>query len=241
MQVEHSFFVGIQDVGVDNRITYKALLEALTNMANIHGNLVGQGADDRAVSRLAWVVLNWKVEVRQRAKVCETILVRTWAQKYAGAFADRDYEVFGQDGSLLALATSRWAAVDIDSASIVRLTPELMDAYGCEPERQNFPGFRFQRVNKRGSSALSSIEFKVTKAMIDCNHHVHNPAYMDFAAEVLPEGLDTSLFDHLEISYKKEVKPGETVSVEYAREGEKHMVFVSDPTDGSLHAAIALY
>lgn len=35
MQLEHSFFIGIQDVGVNNEITNKALLEAFTNITNL--------------------------------------------------------------------------------------------------------------------------------------------------------------------------------------------------------------
>lgn len=241
MQVEHSFFVGVQDVGSGNEMSNKALLEALTNITNLHGALVGQGTKDQADKRLSWVVLNWKVDVLRRARVCDTILVRTWAQQYTRVSAGRDYEVFGPDGGLSARATSRWTVVDAGSASLLRLTPEIMDPFGCEPAHQNYPGFQFPRVGRRPAAPISSVELRVSKGMIDCNRHVHNPVYLDFAAEVLPEGLDSVLFDHMELSYKREVKPGETVLIEYAREGEKHVVYVSDRADGSLHAVIALY
>lgn len=122
MQLEHSFFVGIQDVGANNEITNKALLEAFTNITNLQGKLAGQGTNDKTSSHLS---------------------------------------------------------------------PEIMDVYGCEPEHQNFPDFKFGKVRKPETSFLSSQTFTIHKAMIDCNHHVHNPAYLDLVAEGLPEGLDT--------------------------------------------------
>lgn len=82
MQLEHSFFVGIQDVGANNEITDKALLEAFTNITNLQGKLAGQSTNDKTSSHLSWVVLNWKLQVTKRPKVCESILVKTWAQQY---------------------------------------------------------------------------------------------------------------------------------------------------------------
>lgn len=241
MQLEHTFFVGIQDTGADNKITNKALLEAFTNITCLHGERMGQGVNDKAASHLSWVVLNWKLQVFQRPRACESILVKTWAQQYHHLRAQRDYDVFNASGDRIAQATSVWLAVDAEKKTPVRLSPEIMDRYGCEPEHQNFPGFQFPRVQKRAAAPRTTQEFRVTKAMIDCNCHVHNPAYLNFAAEALPDGLDTVLFDHTEISYKKEVRPGETVRLEYEQEGERHLVYVSDPANGALHAVITLY
>lgn len=241
MQVEHQFFVGIQDVGTGSEITNKAILEVLTNITNIHGNLAGHSIQNMAVSHLAWMVLNWKLQVFERAKVGDTILARTWAQKYTNLTADRDYEVFNQDSRLLARATSRWIAIDTQRGSFTRITHELMDVYDCEPDHQNFPDFRFQRISRPDVPVIASMNFRVNKAMIDGNNHVHNPAYLDLAAEVLPEGLDTTLFDNLEVSYRREIKLGETVLLEYIKVGEEHIVFVSDNTDNALHADIKLY
>lgn len=241
MQLEQKFFIGIQDVGINNEITNKAFLEAFTNITNLQGNFVGQGANDKAQSHLSWVVLNWKLQVYHRPRVCESILVKTWAQRYNRLQASRDYDVFNASGEKIAQATSVWVAIDTEKETLVRLSPEIMDVYDCEPEHQNFPGFRFSKPNKPDIPAQSSLKFRVTKAMIDCNCHVHNPAYLDFAAEALPPELDTVLFNNLEITYKKEVKPAETVLLEYFNEDEKHTVLVSDCTDGALHAAITLY
>ncbi len=241
MQVSQDFFVGIQDVGVNNEITNRALLEALTNTANVHGNLVGQSIDDRLTNSFSWVVLNWKLRVFQRPKACETIRVTTWAQTYSMAHVYRDFTVADADGVCVAQATSNWVAADIVRGSVVRLGPEIMDVYGCEPDHQNFPGFKFQKLRKAEFPVQASALFTVNKSMIDCNRHVHNPAYLDLANEVLPDGIDSFPFENVEVSYKREIRPRETVLLEYSRDGETHRAVIRDQTDNALHAVILLY
>lgn len=241
MQAEQKFFVGIQDVGENNEMSNKALLECMTNVTNVHGNLIGQGTADREKTNLAWVVVNWKLQVYRRPRLCENITMKTWGQDHSRLQANRDYDVLDEQGNCVAKATSRWVAIRADDGSPVKLTPEIMDPYGCEPEHQNFPAFRFPRAKSLNLPVQAEAFFKVHKAMIDCNHHVHNPAYLDLAIEVLPEGLDTKHFSNVEISYKHEIKPGETVKMEYSFDGGIHYVMIKDEAGEEIHARIALY
>ena len=57
----------------------------------------------------------------------------------------------------------------------------------------------------------------------------------------MPEGLDTKHFNNVEISYKHEIKPGETVKMEYSFDGGIHYVMIKDEAGEEIHARIALY
>lgn len=241
MQAEQYFFVGIQDVGENNELNDKAFLEAMGNVTNIHGKIVGQEMGNKAIDGLAWVVLNWKLCVYSRPKACESYLVKTWARDYSRAEANRDFDVYNADGALIAQATSKWAVVDTAAGSVFRLTPEFMDAYRGEPEHINFPGFRFMKPRLSGLTPVSSLDFTVNKSMIDANDHVHNTAYLDLAAEILPGGADKLMQNNVEISYRREIKPHETVNLELYEDGEKRCVVIRDRDDASLHAYITLY
>lgn len=241
MQAEQEFFIGIQDVGINSEVTNKALLEALTNATNVHGKSVGQGTNDQGKSYISWVVLNWKLEVYQRPKICETILVKTWAREYSKIRAYRDYDIFNQKGEIIAKATSIWLAVNTETDKPIRLTDNIMGVYGCEPQHKNFPEFEFTKVAENDFPIVSEISFKVNKSMIDCNNHVHNTSYLDLANEALPEGMDEIHFNNIEVSYKKEITPHETVSIEYTTDSEKSYVFIRDESKCTLHATVVLY
>lgn len=241
MQAEQAFFIGIQDVGINHEATIKTFLEALSNTANIHGNSVGQGINDQGKSHLSWVVTNWKLEVYQRPKICETMLVKTWGQEYSKLRAHRDYDVFNQKGEIIAKATSIWIAINTETGKPIRLTDDIMSVYGREPQHKNFPNFEFTKDVDIDIPIVSKIRFKINKSMIDCNNHVHNPSYMDLVNEVLPEGMDEIHFNSIEISYKKEIGPREEVLVEYATDGGKSYVFIWDESKCILHATIIMY
>ena len=89
--------VGIEDAGLNNEITNKALLEIFTNVTNYHGYLIGQGTGHLDEMPLAWMVTNWKFEIFSRPTVCHHLTARTWAHEYTRAFAWRDYEAFDEE------------------------------------------------------------------------------------------------------------------------------------------------
>jgi len=241
LQAEQKFFVGIQDVGINYEMTNKALLEALTNAANVHGSSIGQGISDRDKSHMSWLVSNWKLEVYQRPKICETILVKTWAQEYSRTRAHRDYDIFNQKGEIIAKATSIWIAVNTETGKPIRLTDDIMGGFRGEPQHKNFPEFKFAKAVDMDFPILSEVRFKINKSMIDCNNHVHNPSYLDLVNEVLPEGMNEICFNKIEVSYKKEITLHEEVLLEYATKGEKNYVFIWDEGKSILHALVIMY
>lgn len=241
MQVEQDFFIGIQDVGINNEITNKAILEALTNTAIMHGDIVNQGINNIEKTHITWVVLNWKLEVYKRPKVCNKILVKTWAQEYNKIQANRDFEVLDEKGNIIAKATSKWVAINTKTERIEKLTEEIINPYECETDHNNFPNYEFEKINENELQTISETKFKICKPMIDCNNHVHNTSYLDIATEALPSKLDKVNFNNTEICYKKEIKPEEIVSIKYAIKDSKNYIIIKDNEEKQIHAIIKLY
>lgn len=241
MQVEQEFFIGIEDVGLNNEMRNKAFLEALSNTANVHGTLVGHGINEQGKRPVSWIVLNWKLEVYKRPKVCETIRVRTWSREYSRLRAYRDFDIFNQKGENIAKAASVWIAVNPETGKPLRLHEDIMSVYRSEPDHKAFPEYNFIEAVDTDLPIVSQTRFKINKSMIDYNNHVHNSSYMDLVNEVLPEGMDEVLFNNLEICYKKEITPHEEVLLEYAKDGEKNYVFMWDENRSVLHATVEMY
>ncbi len=241
MQLKSDFTVWMEDVRSGLRITDKALLEILGDMAMLHGMKIGQGINTRYIHHMVWMTLNWKMKITRRPKAGETITAVTWARDYTRVQAYRDYLILDSEGNELVRASSNWVVLDERTMAIKRLTPEIMDPYEQEPEREVFPGESFRRPPKEGPAVLAEIKYPILKCMIDENGHVHNTSYLDMVREVLPEDVDPESLTRLESSYKKEIKP-ETgyVIVSYGRENEDHVIRILDPADRSLHAEFVL-
>lgn len=241
MQVEHEFFIGMQDIGMNNEITNKAILETFSNMGNIHGNIVNQGVKDMDTTHLSWIVLNWKLEVYKRPKICETITVRTWAQEHSNIYANRDFEVFNENNEIVAKATSKFVILNTITGRPEKLTEDVIGGYKSEPEHKNFPNYQFEKINEDELKFISKIEFKINKSMIDYNNHVHNTAYLDLAREILPEKIDKINYNNIEIAYKKEIKPHDKVIIEYAKKKDKNYVLIKNEDESILHSVIVFY
>lgn len=238
MFVTHKIALGTEHVGATGRITNKAFVDWLCDAANVHSALVGQDWYDTENCKIGWLLMGWVCEIYDRPVPHGEVTVRTWMQNSTRAMSDRDFEVYGPDGKLLGRATSRWMAIDIKRGMLMRLTDEVVAPYQAETETISLPGATFIDANRFNLTPVSTKEFNVLRSMIDGNGHVHNTCYLDIAMEALPQELAYAPFRHFEVCYKKEIKPGAKVILEYCVDGDKHYVVMRSPEDNKIHAIV---
>ena len=61
MFFKNEFKMGIKDVGIDNKIKNKAILEILENTATYHADLVGGGIKNIQEIKTTWVLLVYPI------------------------------------------------------------------------------------------------------------------------------------------------------------------------------------
>ena len=112
MVFEQQFKMGIKDIGNNNFIKNRAILEMLENIGAYHSDLAGYGAGDIEKTHVAWILAGWKLNVIKRPKYGQTINIKTWGRDMSRATTYRDFEVFNEQGKLCAIATSKWVLVN---------------------------------------------------------------------------------------------------------------------------------
>ena len=235
MEIRQDFFVRMEDTGKDYRLSNKGCLTMLSNLACIHGCKVGQGVMDREKCHMSWMVVGWRLQVHQRPMLTETVRGITWASGAGRLQTARDFILYDARGDTAARATSSWLVLDEHNTRILRMAPDIIEPYGMEPERQNFPGFSFPRE----APAFTPERIKtvqISRAMIDCNDHVHNTAYLDLFDEPLPDGEEIDHFNDLTIVYKKEIRPEERVDVSWGYSGEGRVAVIRESGTAVTHA-----
>ena len=144
-----------------------------------------------------------------------------------------------KNGDLCAIATSKWALIDIRSRKMARLTEDIISKYELE-EKDVFSIKELNRL-KEPNNYSSSIFYTVKRKDIDLNNHMHNLYYLDLAYEALPEEVyQQRPFDNVRITYKKEITLGETVLCKYAKTENKHIIVIKDKNDEIVHSIIEL-
>lgn len=241
MIIEHEYEVKLSEIRRDNRVTNKSLLSYLEDIGGIHSNIVGYGVLDISKTHLTWVLLEWKLQVIRRPKYAEKIKVVTWSKEAVKFYAYRDFEIYDMDGNVIAKAISKWVLIDIEKSKIVRIDNEIAPKYYPETNKTVFENEEFEKIKEPEEYELET-EYKVKRSDIDVNKHMHNLNYINLAVEALPEEIyQKEEFNNIRITYKKEIKLGETVKCKYANQDGRHIVVIKSEDNKILHAIVELY
>lgn len=239
MFVEHNFFIGARDINSLKELTNTALLSYLEDIACIHSDMVGYGLSDIEKSKKTWILLSWKVKVLQRPKFSDNLKVKTWSRLIDKFYAYRDFEIYDMEGNIIAIATSKWIFIDIESGKIIKISEEVASAYSQE-NKSVFEESDLEKL-KEPNNFITKIDYKITKNMIDINKHLHNTYYMDLAKEVLPDDISFSNeTNKFEIMYKHEIKLGEIVKIMYSKIDNTYFVVIKNEEESKVHAIIKL-
>ena len=240
MILENEYVVKLSEIGKGNKATNKTILSYLEDIGGIHSNKAGYGIFEIEETHLSWILLGWRLQVIRRPKYAEKIKVKTWSKGVVKLYTYREFEVYDEQGNLIIKASSKWVLLDIQKGKIVRIEPELIGKYEPEIDKAVFSIEEFDKI-KEPDEYKYEIKYTVRRADIDVNNHMHNLNYIELANEALPEDVYRgALFNDVKITYKKEIKLGDTVKCKYAFNDNKHIVVVKSEDEKILHAIIEM-
>ena len=240
MIIEQEYQIKLSEIGKENKITNKAILGDLEDVGGIHSNIAGYGILDIQQTKLSWVLLDWKLKIIRRPKYSEKIKIKTWSKNAIKFYTYRDFEIYDENGQVIAIATSKWVLLDIDKEKIVKISDEVLNKYEPELEKSVFDVTDIEKLQEP-ENYISEVEYTVKKSDINVNHHIHNLNYLELANEALPEDVyNEQELNNVRINYKKEIKLGETVKCKYGFENNAHIVVIKSMDEKIIHAIIKL-
>ncbi len=238
MIYETDFKTGVKDIGKNNLIKNKSILEMFENIGGYHSDLAGFGANDIPKTKLAWILVGWKLQVIKRPKYGQALHIKTWGRDATKVCTFRDFELYDENGILCAIGTSKWTLLNIENNKITKLDG-VMEHYELE-DKSVFENRELEKI-ELPKTFSNEIEYTVTRRDIDINGHMHNLYYLDLAYEALPEEVyQKRPFDEVHIQYKKEIKRGNTVKCKYSLYNGKHTICIYNTEENILHAIITL-
>ena len=229
----------LKDIGKENYIKNRAILEIFENIGTHHSDLVGYGPNDIEKTEVSWVLLDWKVKVLKRPRYGQNLKVNTWGRTQKRAYTYRDFEIYDEQNNLCVIATSKWALINIHTGKVARLTDEILEKYQLE-EKKVFEEDELGKIDIP-EKYESEILYKISRRDIDINGHMHNLYYLDLAYEALPEEVyEKRPFANVRIQYKREVKLGENVKCKYTFQKGKHIVTICSDNEETIYAIVVL-
>lgn len=240
MKIEHEFYIGLNDIDRNNKLTIKAFMGFLEDAGGIHSDLVGYGLYDIVKTKLNWMIISWKIKFMKKPTYNETIKVVTWSKGIQRLYSYRDFEVYNSNQELIAIASSKWVLVNMETKSITSPDEKLIEAY--QSEDKSVMDIKELSKLKEPVKYTNISENNITREMIDINNHVHNLEYLDLGYSSLPDEVYYTDFQEIEIMYKKEIKFGEKIKSMYAysEEDKAHIIAIKSEDESVLHSIIKL-
>ena len=240
MIVEHEYDIKLSEIGKTNKVTNKTILGCFEDIGGIHSNIAGLGVLDIPTTHLTWLLLDWKLKMIRRPSYMEKMRIRTWSRDSVKFYAYRDFEIYDEEQNLIGIATSKWILINTETLKFAKVDGNILEKYKPELDKSVFGEEPIEKL-KEPEQYLSETEYKVKRSDIDVNHHMHNLNYIELAVEALPEDVfQKEEFNYVRITYKKEIKLGDTVKCKYAYQDGIHTVAIKSEDDKILHAIIAL-
>ena len=231
--------IGLKDIEKDNILGNKAILKFFENIAGHHSDSLGYGLNNSNETHLSWILLEWKIRSIKRIEYGEELHIDTWSRSIEKYYANRDFNMYNSKGELCVIGTSKWLLINTEKGSIVKPDETMIAKYESESERKVFEE-DLEKI-KVPEEYTNEMLYTVKRKDIDFIGHMHNLYYLDLAYEVLPDEVyEKRLFNDVRITYKKEIKLGETVKCKYANVENKHVVVITIEDDKTVHALIEL-
>jgi len=210
------FRVASYHVGPRGVARPSAIMGFLEEAAGEHATSRGLGVTQLHPRGLTWVISRYHLRIARAPRFREEIEVTTWPSGRSAIFALRDFEVTAADGEPIAVATTSWAILDLETrrprpvASV--LPPDfLLERRALVDDFASLP-------------ALEASERDVTLPVmlrdLDMNLHVNHIVYVQWALETVPLDLlrAGSPLD-VEVGYHAEARLGDRIVASIAKDG----------------------
>ncbi|MHC1698123.1 MAG: acyl-[acyl-carrier-protein] thioesterase [Geobacteraceae bacterium] len=187
------------------RLKPVSLLNYFQDAASSHAALLGFSVADLLRKRLTWMLSRYQIRVYRYPFEGEELFVRTWRSAVDGYYALRDFELIDAEERLLAVASSSWLIVSLESRRPVRIKAAV-DDFPVHASR-SFPD-DFVTFPKRDNYERE-LPFLVRMGDLDQNRHVNNAVYLDWAIEATPPDIVRNYLPaEIHIAYRAEAVYG---------------------------------
>ena len=211
--------VRFSEIDHTRKITVPSIINYFQDCSTFQSEDIGVGLDVLSKKKKAWILTYWQIVIDHYPKMNDQIQVSTWASKFKGMLAERNFCMTDENGEKAAYAQSVWVYMDVEKG---RPDQEELDAYGqCEPLEMEYES----RKIALPEDCMSLEPFPVRRYHIDTNEHVNNCQYVQMALESLPKDKEVH---QMRVEYKKSAVYGDMIYPRIAAEDDRTVVELCD-------------
>lgn len=215
------FVVRFSEVGDRKTMSLEGLASLMQEAACNHVLKIGYGAFAGTMGRVVTVTTRMHIEVDRYPVWRDLLEVDTWYCTEGRNAVRRDWTVKDVNtGETIAMATSTWVLMNMDTKAMVRITDDVRAEFApwardppkwaLSEDRIKASSGRIPKIN--GDAEFSRTGLSPTEIDLDMNQHVNNIKYISWTMESLPfEFRGSHEIRKITLEYRREAQKGDTV------------------------------
>ena len=220
---------------VDHRkvMTIPAIINMFQDCVTFQGDAVGLSHDVLKAEMRAWVLTHWHIVIDRAPRLHEQVALGTFASRFRGMLATRNFYLRDAAGELVVRANSSWGFIDLATGRLTRAEARFTEPYGTHEALPMPPEHRSVHVPK---TLTACDPIRVLRHHIDINEHVNNSQYVLMALDLIPHEEHPS---SIRIDYRRPAVLGDTIYPQMACEEGRYVVALCDAA-GAPYATVEL-
>lgn len=219
------------EVDPQNRLRPAHFLRLMQAAADLHSAQLGVSPIDIENAGLMVVITRNSVKIHRYPKAYEELRVVTLHRLIKGSRMYRDFLFFSGD-HVIAEATNEYCVLDRQTRRPTRPTIYSSNPAFCDQDY--VPGNPQPSKITAADGSFDRGFRKVMYSHLDCNGHMNNANYCDFALDAMPASLMNCVPDFFETNYSHEALYQTSVQLFYSFDSETDCAFiVGELTDKS--------
>lgn len=169
---------------------------------------------DLEKDKITWVLMRKYLKINRLPNLRERINIYTSPAGFEKFFTYRDYEVYAENGDLLAWSSSTWLLMDTEKRRMARIPPHILAMNDKMPSLETCLERPATKLPKFETADYSKT-FRVGWYDLDFNGHLNNGFYTKWMLEATPhEVLKNKKLLDFQIEYRVEGRLNETIVAE---------------------------
>lgn len=214
MKYTHTYTTKWHDTDANRVLRASKILMYFQETANIQCAKFGMPLDElRDIEGVGFILSQLSMRIMKPVTAYKEIEVSTWCKEAKGFSFLRFFEM-RVGGEVVALASSTWALVDINSKTLVRADRLENSHFPYDTPIDNALLPPRARIGKGEGLGVVG-ERTIAYSDIDYNMHMNNTNYPDMLCDFLPN-MQGKFVSEMSLSYIKEAPLGATLTVSRA-------------------------
>ncbi|HAG15107.1 MAG TPA: hypothetical protein DCG69_01085 [Bacteroidales bacterium] len=209
-QLSTQNFVSWHDVDFKGHLSLPAMFNFTQETAWKHAEEIGLGFEKLGKQNLAWVLFGIRIKVMNQWPTWQDrFTIETQPKGISGMFANRDYRMLNAQNELIAIGSSNWVIIEIDSRR-----PQRLDHHFSHLRFVDGSVNLIERLKLKEEFPHLLSAHKVKSSDIDLYGHVNNAKYISWLSDLYtPDQLANHPLDEILINFVQETRFGEEIEI----------------------------